>query len=419
MYHINKQQNHFKLLKLIQQNNMVSEWDESQKTLSEGRLYFLQREYISKSCGLASLDNDAIDYLQKVADKIASDLSLTRLAWHCHYLACHSKSYPRSDMRNWVSLSEFLGDGTGAFYLLIALSGLIHARDFHLSRGIPDQVARDTYMDTAIWAKDYKDLHGVWGMDVHILPWLFNHLSGELYRLVRLQFMQRPFRQKLRAFRNLDNRAVKVLSEPGVRYRGDGQLDGTGGVYDPENSWTTRLSLDNDFVTGTPIHPDGFALSEEISLSLDEWECTLAPGGPILEIHIPAGSRMDFDSCGESFRMAVDFFPRYFPDRPFRAFCCGSWILNTQFQYMLPDDSNMVRFQKELYLFPIFSSGRSGLERIFRGGTDDLSKAPRDTGLRRAVLDHLEGGGYLRAGGALLFAEDLDWGSQVYRNQWR
>jgi hypothetical protein len=85
---------------------------------------------------------------------------------------------------------------------------------------------------------------------------------------------------------------------------------------------------------------------------------------------------------------------------------------------MLPPDSNIVRFQKEFYLFPIFSGGRSGFERIFGGDFRDLSKAPRDTTLRRAVLGHLEAGGYLRGGGALLFAEDLDWGAQVYRKMW-
>ncbi len=124
---------------------------------------------------------------------------------------------------------------------------------------------------------------------------------------------------------------------------------------------------------------------------------------------------MDFDACGESFRLAADFFPRYFPDRPFKGFCCCSWLLNTQFQDMLPPASNIVRFQGEFYLFPIHSGGRSGFERIFGRDFQDLSEAPRDTTLRRAVLDHLQAGDYLRNGGALLFAEDLDWGKQVYR----
>jgi len=216
--------------------------------------------------------------------------------------------------------------------------------------------------------------------------------------------------------RNRVTREVQVLADAGVRYRGDGQLDGTGGAFDPETGWTSRLLMDAKQVVGTPIHPTGVALRGKVCLPLDTWERILAPGDPILEIHIPAGSRMDFDACGDSLRQAADFFPRYFPDRPFQGFCCASWLLNTQLPDWLSSDSNMVRFQREFYLFPIFSGGRSGFDRIFGRDIQDLSTAPRDTRLRRAVLDHLQSGGYLRGGGALLFVEDLAWGTQVYQS---
>ncbi len=409
---------HERLSSLLCEGNLEVEWDVSEKTMPGDGLFFLAHDAVAESCELVGLEKEAAPYLQSAADRIAADPALARLAWHCHHLLTHSESYPRGDSRTWPSLEDFLGDQSGAFYLLIAFSGLPKARAFHQSRGIPERIARDTYSDTAIWARDYKDMQGVWGMRLHILPWLFNHLRGELFRLVRLQFIQRPFRAKLRAFRNRATREVIVLADEGVTYRGDGELDGTGGVHDPDTAWTSRLLMDQKQVTGTPIHPTGIALSEEISLPLDVWEPILKPGDPIVEIHIPAGSPMDFDACGDSFRLAVDFFPRYFPDRPFKAFCCGSWILNTQFQDMLPAGSNLVRFQKEFYLFPIRSDGRSGLGRIFRRDIQDFSTAPRDTKLRRAVLDHLQAGGYLRAGGALLFAEDLDWENQIYRKMW-
>ena len=192
-------------------------------------------------------------------------------------------------------------------------------------------------------------------------------------------------------------------------------MDGTGGVCDSETGWTSRLLINKDCVLGTPIHPTGIALKREISLPLPMWELILCSGDPILEIHIPAGSRMDFDACGDSFHQAVDFFPRYFPDRPFKAFCCTSWLLNTQFQDMLSDDSNIVRFQREFYLFPIFSGGKSGFERIFGRDLHSVSNAPRNTRLQRAVLKHLQAGGYLRSGGGLLFVENLNWGTQVYQ----
>jgi len=406
---------HERLQQFLDKGTLATEWDVSRESMPPDELPFLTPHAVAESCQWAGFGAGTISYLESAAERIAADPVLARLAWHCHHLLCRSESYRRGDSGSWPLLEELPGQEAGAFYLLIALSGIPQARAFHQSRGIPEPIARDTYSDTLIWANDYKEKNGVCGMHAHNLPWLFNHLKGDLFRLVRLQFMQRPFRQKLQVFRNRSTRQVRVLADTGTEYRSDGQLNGTGREFDPDGAWISQLLMDQDQVTGTPIHPTGIALREEIALPLDQWECVLKPGDPILEIHIPAGSPMDFDACGESFCLAVDFFPRYFPDRPFKAFCCGSWLLNTQFQDMLPPDSNMVRFQGEFYLFPILSGGRSGFGRIFGSDNQDILTAPRDTTLRRAVLDHLEAGGYLRGGGGLLFAEDLNWGKQVYQ----
>ena len=400
------------LEQLLHEEAFGTEW---QASWNEDCSEFLDSSVMAESAQLAGFGKDAIDFILWVGQQIGADRNLTRLFCHCHYLLCKSKTFSRGGARQWQPLEDMLGAYAGGFFLHVALSGLPGAREFHQARGIPEKIAVDTYGDTSLWAEDYRQRHGIWGISAHILPWLFNHLSGELYRLERLQFIQRPFRSKILAFRNRLTKEVIVLSDAGVAYRADGELDGTGGEFDPKNGWTSRILREGNTVTGTPIHPKGIALKDEVSLSLDKWELSLSPGDPAVEIHIPAGSPMDFDACGDSFRLAIDFFPTYFPERPFKAFCCGSWILNTQFQDMLPSDSNMVRFQKEFYLYPILSSGRSGIPRIFGSDIQDLSKAPRDTTLRRAVLDHLESGGYLRAGGALLFPQDLDWGNQVYR----
>ena len=398
---------------VLRKGNLGGNWRASQETMPSGELPFLTSDAVAEHCDLAGFEVEAVPHLQLVAARIGTEVDLKCLAWHCHYLLCQS----RSDSRDVVRHLELLGEFAGVFYLLIALFGVSYARAFHQSRGIPEQIARDTYSDTSLWAQGYKTKHGVWGVDLKILPWLFNHISGELYRLGRLHFMQRPLQLKLHAFRNRVTQEVKALATVGIRYRGDGGLDGTVGEFDTESGWISRLIIDSDRVTGTPIHPGGVALRTEITLSLNTWEQILAPGDSVLETHIPAGSPMDFDACGDSFHQAIDFFPRYFPDRLFQGFCCTSWLLNTQFQEWLSPDSNLVRFQREFYLFPIFSGGRSGLDRIFNDGMQDLSKAPRNTSLRRTVLNHLQAGGYLRSGGALLFVEDLDWGTQVYQRR--
>ena len=413
---------------LLRESGLDAEWTASQNTMAAGRPPFLLPDPIAENAGWAGLEPDAINALQNAAARIAADADLTRLAWHCHHLLFLSETYERRNLRSWPMFVDLLGEHCGAFYLLIALSGLPQTRAFHRSRSVPDRVARNTYGDTAIWARQYRKIGilqnggfehpsrpGIWGISPRALSWLCNHLCGDLFRLERLQFIQRPYRSEFLAFRNRKTGRVHLLADGSIRFRADGQVDGTGGMADSKTGWTSRLRTQKDGVVGTPIHPEGRALPGEVVLPPDTWEPILSPGDPILEIHIPEDGPMDFDACGASFRKAVEFFPQHFPDRPFRAFCCTSWLLDPQYQTLLSGRSNIVRFQRECYLFPRASpGGRSGLERIFGPHAKDLSTAPRDTRLRRAVLDHLNGGGHLKSGGALIFPEDLNWGERVY-----
>ncbi len=137
-------------------------------------------------------------------------------------------------------------------------------------------------------------------------------------------------------------------------------------------------------------------------------------------MHIPAGGNMTPDACRESMRQALEFFPRYFPNKRFVGFACGSWILNPEIAQWYRPDSNMVLWQQELYCFPILSGNRSGVYFVF--GTDgeaDADSAPRDTSLRRAMLDHMASGGRLIAGAMFMLTEDFEaFGTQVYRSMW-
>ncbi len=206
-----------------------------------------------------------------------------------------------------------------------------------------------------------------------------------------------------------------MLAESGQEFRTDGCYNGSGGISEEKGAWISELEESDTKATGFPINPEGRASRKKRSLNLSEWKGILQQDDPILEIHIPEDGSMDFDACGESLRRLIQFFPEHFPDRPFKGICCTSWLLDPAYQNLLSDRSNIVRFQRECFLFPLNSrGGRAGLERIFYEYAHDLSTAPRDTSMRRAVLDHLDAGGVLVSGGALIFPEHLEWGTQPY-----
>ncbi|MGB2822994.1 MAG: hypothetical protein WBF17_18570, partial [Phycisphaerae bacterium] len=179
---------------------------------------------------------------------------------------------------------------------------------------------------------------------------------------------------------------------------------------------TSVFSVGDAVIRGNPVSPDGRALPDPIELPSEQWEPILQPGQEILGVHIPAAGPMTHEACGRSFRRAVTFFARHFGEYAFRAFNCTSWFLDNQFGRLLPESSNIRRFQEEVYLHPVPNGGDwQVFERVFGRRPETIASAPRDTTIRRAIVDHVLAGGHFHAGGMLLFPRDLDWGRRVYR----
>jgi len=249
------------------------------------------------------------------------------------------------------------------------------------------------------------------GIVLSQIYWTRHYPACRLFRLGRMEYMIRPFRGGVLAFRNRGTGEVVALSPHGVRYTGEGQV-----AWEPEGGWTARLDRTPERVAGSVISPRGAAQARELTLGLREWECVLAPGDSTLDMHIPEGGRMTLEACGDSMRRAAAFFARFFPNQLCRSVTCGSWIFNTQFERIPLSSDNLVRFQRELYLFPTPSNGRDGLWFIFLQNEVDPRTAPRDTSLRRAVADFLATGERWRSGGMFFLVDDLPrFGTQCYR----
>jgi len=400
-------------------------WEESQWSMPDGDLFFLDPSFAAQACREIHLSDGIGQSAAALCPRIAAMPALRALAWHFHCCLYEASGPPYLDntwdtVNSWPTLKEALGGDAGMFYLVVLLSGIQRMRQVHESHSVPPDIVKDTVLDVKLWLEVEKQ-HGAfpgWGLTPHNMAWLLNHFRGILYRIGRLQHQFATFYPKLRVFRHIKSRTVLALSEDGIAYTREGQL-ARGAGEDSDGHWTARFALTDDAVVGYPLLPEGGALNKEARLSASEWRQVLGPGDPTLNLHIPAGSAMSHEECGESFRRAIEFFPKHFPERPYVAFVCGSWLLNGELQEFLPPTSNMVRFQKELYLFSIGLNRESIFWRVFGGVPEDLSTAPKDTALRRAILDRASSGEPFRptAGGCFLFPEDLNWGAQVYLRQ--
>ncbi|MEV4728399.1 acyltransferase domain-containing protein [Micromonospora humida] len=121
--------------------------------------------------------------------------------------------------------------------------------------------------------------------------------------------------------------------------------------------------------------------------------------GTAIGLHVPDAGPMSPEAVDASLDEAREFFPRHFPDERYTVFSCGSWLLDPQLRNYLPEDSNIIRFQRRFELLPyVPADGPDAdvevLRFAFRTLSTPLEQLPRRTVLQRAIVDHLAAGGH-------------------------
>ena len=231
-------------------------WGASQATYPGAYLYFLTDDFVIKANDILGLPNEAIGAFSEALLIIRGDSELSRLAWHWHYLLFNLPELQLTDLDHWPLPETSMGKYVAMFPAITLLSGLPKALRLHKDKGIPKSITRDTFTDMDIWMRDYHEKHGLWGLNQ--TSWLRNHFTGKIYRLGRLQFMPKIFKDNIKVFFNSITSEVIVLSEPGVRFRSDSQVDGTNAIFDPKGSWTSELSENDHIIEGNMISRKGY-----------------------------------------------------------------------------------------------------------------------------------------------------------------
>ncbi len=391
----------------------LNSWDLSQKDFPEGNIDFLQDSYIDEFNRYFMLSPEITGSFHEACQRIRSSEELKRLIWHFRYIlfkADEKEEYVISDLK---LLKAYLGDLYGMFNAILIYSRIGYTVEFYRERGIPEDILTDTMSDLEIWMRHFHKEEGLWGLDV--VSWLLLHVNGRIFRLGRLQYVHGSFGYNARVYRNRKNGKIAALAEPGIKYRSDGEVDGTNDIFDSD-AWTSVLEINDLQIKGNFITPRGKAIREPVTLPVSEWELVLAKGDPALEMHIPEGSKMDFELCGQSMKMALEFFPEYFPEKTFKTFTIGTWLLDAQLQDLLPADSNIVKFQREFYLLPLRSNHIPTYSRVFGRSDIDIATAPRNTALQRAIVDYVLSGGHMRYNAGFILPENMkNWGLGWYQ----
>jgi hypothetical protein len=372
-------------------------------------------------CGCAPEVDGA---LQEVAAQIVANPALHSLAWHCCRLIFEIDDYNR--FGEWTALIPLLEEIRpairSAFFLLLALDAVPRLRERNQRRGVSEKITRGTLGDIAIATRRFARYNdNAIGIEPRLLAWHRLVSSGELYRVGRFEYHVRPFQACVRVYRHRVSQRVLALSAPDIDYNSTGHrlLHDPQGEFALQNqtpSWKSTFHETATTIRAHPVSPRGFAQKQPIEIQTNEWELVFASGDKVLVVHIPEGESVTLENSRASFEQAHQFFTQQQREYSLRAFATNSWMLNTQFETMLPPSSKMLAWQRELYLFPAVSTGKDGLYFVFNRDEIDLATAPRDTTLRRAMIDHLLAGNPLRNGGMFFLFDDFPrYGTQVYR----
>ncbi len=155
------------------------------------------------------------------------------------------------------------------------------------------------------------------------------------------------------------------------------------GVYGLEELWWLGLSVKMGLFRLGRLQFEPMLVQKDMKGEGQE----ILEGTKALNVHIPAGEPLGYEECQESFDQALEFF-----GEEYRVFVCDSWLLSPHLQEILPDTSNILRFQKLFCVTEVGYPYPQAEQRIFGEALEDKRNYPEDTSLQRKAKEYVLSG---------------------------
>lgn len=342
-------------------------------------------------CKKILMPEDATKILVDIAQKIKGDERLFDI-----YKSFYS-SYIESGhwMTVWEPLAidsyiqEIFGNHASLFYLHAALERLPSTEQKYSELGIGDELFVETLRDIGVWVQNAYHLVGYYC--IRNFSWIWRHLEAKMFRLGRLQYLAVPFKGDVRAFYNPKENTSLLLCNSGLELRANGDMQEVCGKEKTLDGFVTEYEETEEFFIGNPVTPYGKGLRNPVRLKKSEWQKILDSENYIFEIHIPKDGKFEPEDIRESYTQAKAFYKEHFPALDIRGMVCHTWLFTPQLQEMLPPSSNIVKFQRQFYLYPTKGSVRFLWNFVFNELLEEEDAKP-DNFLRKQVLDFLKEG---------------------------
>lgn len=145
--------------------------------------------------------------------------------------------------------------------------------------------------------------------------------------------------------------------------------------------------FDRDFWTVRQIAGKLFRVGEL------EYELRNVKGQRFISIHIPSDARVKKQLLAKSYDDARQLQEQVFPEYGKAEMKCESWLLAPALQKLLPEDSNILEFQRAFELEEVVEDRNDVMEWVFKNPHLSLEEAPEDTFLQRKMKQYLLQGG--------------------------
>lgn len=298
------------------------------------------------------------------------------------------------------------GDGLAYdFYCLFAAIPTIPGTVATLQkRGLPADVIADTMAEYDFCVQICENSLGRPAFDFGRLWWIQRVIHNQLVHIDRFKYdLPGQYSQGIRVYENAAGEQI-VLAD-GMHIHRSGAMLGAAGLEDTEGSFTADILETQTTVEGHPI-VNAFVQQEKIKLNKNEWKRIFSPTDNVLGIHIPPGGGFDKETMDQSFARAKEIFRKCYPDYPFKAFHCRTWLLAPQLCAILKPTSNILSFQDRFIRYPYRSNGKECMSFLFNLLTNEpenIQDLPENTSLQRAVKAIYLNGGCIHEGEGIFF----------------
>lgn len=389
-------------------------WEKYISSYDENKLFYLDKDFLISSCEYLNFQDDWVVETVKNAESINANELFKKFSWVCHNILVNEE-FNRKSFDLLKKIDDYTRKDFSFFHAIVLLSGLDFIKKQYKEKGIAEKIMLDTLSCVNIWIR--RDSIRAGKLEYKHIHWHAQHFHLKLFKIGRLQYQFSKFNFNNYCFKNKNNNFV-VLSEANIKYRQDGQFDGANNISD-DNGWFSTYNESQTHFVGNPISPFGRVINRTLELNKNEWNLEVKQGDNVLALHIPASGSLNILSCNESFKNAVDFFKKYYPEFNYSVFTCGSWLLDNQYSEYLSQNSNIRKFAEEFYLFPLKNADDRGtFGNVFGSKKNIFDNLPQSSSLQKSMVGFLKSGRNFRSGGGFVFKNRFDFGAGIYRKFW-